>query len=369
VNLNVPRVGNLQFMAEDFTRRCGLGYVETPEYSERTIEIGVSLSPEHLCFPMKILVGSAIEALEKGADTLLTVAGYGPCRFNYFAEIQKRILEREGYRFRMITFDTPLDAPLEFYRNIRALLNGSRFGVLRLPRYAYITLAKTRICDEIDREAMALRALELQEGSVDLAVEECRAMLGQADTGAEIEEAHRAVQQRLSAVQVDRSRPHIRVGVVGEMLEIMEPYFNYDIERWLARRGAVVERSLFISDIFTPRGRNPVLGFDQDDIDREAAPYVNNEVGGHGQTTVAAAASYARRGFDAAVHLFPFTCMPEVIARTVFTRMSGDLGMPILSMSHDEHTGRAGVQTRLEALVDLAWSRHEKHVAVSGGCY
>jgi predicted nucleotide-binding protein (sugar kinase/HSP70/actin superfamily) len=58
------------------------------------------------------------------------------------------------------------------------------------------------------------------------------------------------------------------------------------------------------------------------------------------------------------LHFFPFTCLPEIIAKMVFTRVSGELDVPILSISIDEQTGRAGMQTRLEALIDLAWSKH-----------
>jgi hypothetical protein len=125
MNISVPRVGSMQYMAQDLCDRLGLGFVETPEYTERTVERGVAIAPEFVCFPMKVLLGSAIESLEAGADTLVTVAGYGACRFNYFAEIQRRILEREGYRFQIVVFDSPRDSLGDFYRNLRVVLRGS----------------------------------------------------------------------------------------------------------------------------------------------------------------------------------------------------------------------------------------------------
>ena len=85
MNVSVPHCGSIQFMARDICERLDLGYIEAPDYSERTVEIGVTISPEHICFPCKILLGSAVETLELGADTLITMAGFGPCRFNYFA--------------------------------------------------------------------------------------------------------------------------------------------------------------------------------------------------------------------------------------------------------------------------------------------
>jgi predicted nucleotide-binding protein (sugar kinase/HSP70/actin superfamily) len=356
VNISVPHCGSIQFMARDVCEKLGLGYIEAPDYSERTVEIGVTISPEHICFPCKVLLGSAVETLELGADTLVTMAGFGPCRFNYFAEIQRRVLEREGYRFKIFTFDSPREAPLEFYRNMRPVLAHTRAGSARAVQEIALTLKKGRILDGIDKSAMALRGLEAREGATDLAVEDAREMLNSARSAGEIREAGYAVRERFAAVPVDADRPHLKVGLVGELMTILEPYFNFDAVRWLGRKSVVVERSLHISDIFTTFGRNPVLGYDDVQIADAASPFLCHEVGGHGHISVGATVLFARRGFDAIVHFLPFTCLPEVIAKTVFTRISGEFGLPILSMSIDEQTARTGVQTRMEALLDLAWS-------------
>jgi predicted nucleotide-binding protein (sugar kinase/HSP70/actin superfamily) len=362
MNINAPRVGSMQFMAKDFCERAGLGYVDSPPYSERTVELGVSVSPEHLCFPMKILLGSAIEALEDGADTLVTVAGFGPCRFNYFGEIQKRILKREGFEFEIVVFDGPRDAPVSFYRNVRRVLSGSPLGPVRFLRLLPLTVLKGRCYDEIEKQAMALRALEVEAGSVDRAAEECLSMLLPAQSRDEVEEVRCAVAERFQTVEVDKARLHLRVGLIGELMTCIEPYFNFDAPRWLAKKGAVVERSLHMSDIFTPMGRNPVFGADDREIGLAARPFVCHGIGGHGQINVAAAAMFARRGFDALVHFAPFACLPEVIARTVFSRISNEFDIPVLSISVDEQTGREGIQTRMEALTDLAWSRYRERV-------
>lgn len=356
MNINVPRVGSMQFMAADIARRLGLGYIETPPYTERTIDLGVRLAPELVCFPMKVLLGSAIEALDAGADTLVTIAGYGPCRFNYWAEIQERILMREGYRFRMLIFDSPRDSMSEFSRNARSLLPHSRGGWPALVRAMRLGILKGRGYDEIEKRLIAVRALERYPGSADMVAAASLQALEAADGKKEIEEAREANARRFARIEVDHEKPHLRVGVTGEIMMAIEPYFNYDITRWLSDNGAVVERSIYMSDLFTPMGKNPVSGRDDRQVAASALPYLESEIGGHGQINVAACAEYARRGFDAVVHFFPFTCLPEVIARTVFSRLSEDFGMPVLSVSIDEQTGREGLRTRLEALMDLARS-------------
>lgn len=364
MRLSVPRCGSLHYMAGDFCERMGIGFVETPEYTRRTVERGVAISPEHFCFPMKVLLGSSMECLEAGADTLVTVAGYGACRFNYFAELQRRILEREGYRFRIVAFDSPKDSPADFYRNLRAVTRAAGTGIAGGARALSLTLRKGSVFDYVGKRAAAARALEAEAGAVDRAVEDCLALLEGARSRKELDAARDAVESRFAEVRLDEARPHVRVAVTGEIMMSMEPYFNLDIERWLARRGAVVERSIYMSDLFTPMGRNPVTGWTDEEMREAAVPYLCHEIGGHGQINVAAVASYARRGFDAVIHLFPFTCLPEVIARTVFARIVDDLDIPVLSISIDEQTGRAGMETRLEALMDLAWSRKHRRAHV-----
>ena len=93
------------------------------------------------------------------------------------------------------------------------------------------------------------------------------------------------------------------------------------------------------------------------------------DVGGHGQESVGEAVRAGMCGMDGAVHLFPFTCMPEIIAQSILVKVSDDLDIPVLSMMISEQTGVAGLRTRLEAFCDfLAGRRHksDKLLSVTG---
>lgn len=357
MKIAVPRVGSLSYMAEDLTDRIGLGFVDTPQYSDKCIKDGVFMSPEFFCFPMKVLVGSAAEALEAGADTLVTFAGFGPCRFSYFAEMLKRILQRKGYDFKMVVFDSPRDSASSFFRNMRELKPANGVNLLGMIREVSLALRKGWLYDEIEKSAMAARGIEAEEGATDRVVSDSLAILDDASSKREIEAAGGEIRDLFQRLPVERGRPHIRIGLVGELLTVLEPYFNFDAVNWLAKYGAVIERSVHISDIFTPLGRNPVYGLNDGEVLQAAKPYLCHEVGGHGLLSVGAAAHFAQRGFDAIIHFHPFTCMPEVIARTIFVRISNEFDIPILSISIDEQTGKAGMATRLEALMELVWAK------------
>ena len=81
---------------QGFESKCIL----PPPLTRRTEELGAKNSPDFVCTPFKTTLGSMIEALEAGADTILMV--YGICRLNYYGELQEQILRDLGYRFDFI---------------------------------------------------------------------------------------------------------------------------------------------------------------------------------------------------------------------------------------------------------------------------
>jgi predicted nucleotide-binding protein (sugar kinase/HSP70/actin superfamily) len=69
---------------------------------------------------------------------------------------------------------------------------------------------------------------------------------------------------------------------------------------------------------------------------------------------------FAQKGIDGVIHIFPFTCMPELVAQTILKKVQKDLDIPILTLIIDEHTAPGGVETRLEAFIDLLERRRRR---------
>jgi predicted nucleotide-binding protein (sugar kinase/HSP70/actin superfamily) len=68
----------------------------------------------------------------------------------------------------------------------------------------------------------------------------------------------------------------------------------------------------------------------------------------------------ANAGFSGLVHSYPFTCMPEVTARTIITnKLRKEYDLPVIFFSFDEQSGQEGFRTRLEAFTDLMLVRRE----------
>jgi predicted nucleotide-binding protein (sugar kinase/HSP70/actin superfamily) len=112
------------------------------------------------------------------------------------------------------------------------------------------------------------------------------------------------------------------------------------------------------------RGRDniilPVTGRKGYKLEKKLSkPYLPVMIGGHTQECIGHAVHYAKTGYDGLVQIYPMTCMPEIVSRSILPQVEKDYNIPILYLIVDEQTGEAGFQTRLEAFVDYVYARHE----------
>ena len=113
----------------------------------------------------------------------------------------------------------------------------------------------------------------------------------------------------------------LRIGIIGEIYTVLEPFSSVDVELQLGYLGVHVDRSIYLSgwigeNIF----RGLINGYrSMKPYHKLAKPYLSHFVGGHGQESVGAAVKFALEGYDGVIQLFPLTCMPEIVADKHFT--------------------------------------------------
>lgn len=353
-----PHMGKIDLVLEDIFRRSGLDYVAPPKTTVKTLRLGVRYSPEFACLPLKVTIGNFIEALEAGADTLLMAGGLGPCRFGYYAEIQKCVLNEAGYKFDMIVIEPPALGWKQFIDTLKILSPGK--SIYQIWRIVKTSFRKARILDELEKHVLKYRAYEVKRGDTTKAYRKALEIMEPAVTNEEIDEARNKAFSLLESVKKDMSRPCIKMGIIGEFYVLLEPFVNFDVEEYLGHMGVSLERSVYLTDWISPSSKNIISGIADEDVAKAAKPYLNHFVGGEGLASIGHAIIYAHEGLDGILHLFPFTCMPDIIAKSILPQVSRDFDIPFLSLVIDEQTGKAGVLTRLEAFIDLLESR-KKH--------
>ncbi len=112
--VSFPHMGPSHVAFSMLLEDLGHEVVPPPTPSKRTLSYGTQYAPEFACLPFKVLTGTYVEVIEKGANTIVSSGGVGPCRAGYYGVLQEKILRDIGYDPEFIIFEPPLRAPLDF---------------------------------------------------------------------------------------------------------------------------------------------------------------------------------------------------------------------------------------------------------------
>jgi predicted nucleotide-binding protein (sugar kinase/HSP70/actin superfamily) len=157
-------------------------------------------------------------------------------------------------------------------------------------------------------------------------------------------------------IEIDKPVDCLKVGIVGELYTLMEPFSNYYIEKELAKNKIQVSRFITVSFILFKKTKI------KKQLLKEAGKYLKFEIGADGTDSVSKTRMLAEKGYDGIIHLKPFGCTPEVNAMPMLQNIGRDYKIPILYFSFDSQTSETGVKTRLEAFYDMLSMRKEKTV-------
>mgnify|MGYP000853800030 CR=1 FL=1 len=370
MKITYPHMGNLYIVVRALLTTLGLDVVLPPPTSRRTVELGVRYSPEFACFPFKLNLGNYLEARELGADTILMAGGVGPCRFGYYAEVQRQILSDLGSEMDMVVLEPPDVSYKELKEKIRHLVGDiSWWKVIKAIRLAWY---KARAIDAVEEKLLYLRPRVYEPHLLERYYHRALHEIDALSHRRAVQGAVRDFIKKVGSMP-QRSGEVLRVGLVGEIFTILEPTANYDLEKRLGLLGVEVTRSIWLSIWINEHLFGGLLRVSNEcrNDHHLAPPYLNSFVGGHGKETVGCTVGFAQRNYDGVIQVAPFTCMPEIVAHSVLPAVSKDYGIPVLTFYLDEQSGEAGIQTRLEAFVDLiaAHSHDQKGGMLNGSVF
>ncbi|MGE4283190.1 MAG: 2-hydroxyacyl-CoA dehydratase [Clostridia bacterium] len=354
-----PHMGNTSIVVKALFDFLNIDFILPPPSSKRTLEIGTKHSPEMACLPFKVNMGNFIEAMEKGADTIVMTGGCGPCRFGYYAELQREILRDLGYNVDIIILEMPDGNIEEFLKRIRRLIGSQSF--LKVPIAIKKATEVAVELDELDKLSFKVRPREKVKGQTDWIMQKFHHQVNKVYGAENIIKLIKDAKKELDIVKIDKNIHPIKIGIVGEIYTVIEPFTSLKIEQMLGNMRIEVDRSLNVSGWIIEHMIKPALHLKKNrPYEKAAQPYLNAMIGGHGQETVGNSILYAQQGYDGVIQIYPFTCMPEIVAQSILPMVSNDMNIPILTLIIDELTGEAGYETRIEAFVDMLARRKER---------
>lgn len=363
MKLTFPHMGNVYIAGKAFFEELGHEVIPPPRSSSKTLEIGTKFAQETICLPLKIMIGNFIESIEKGADTIVLTGSCGPCRYGYYSVLQKNVLLDLGYDVNFIVLDPIGEGIEKLKKNVYTLFNARNMkDVFEAAKVAWQLIKKA---DYITELSNIKRAYAVNSYEVDLIMDSYFKEVENRFGAKDMMNLMDSTIDALNTVKIKDDFVPIKIGIIGEIYTVIEPFVNLEVERKLGHMGVLVEKSLTPTIWVENHIKSYPFGSKSERLKQKLAkPYMNTAIGGHGIETIGSAIYYAKNGFDGAIQLLPLNCMPEIVAKSVLPNVSKDYEFPIMTLIIDEMTGEAGYMTRLEAFVDLL--RRKGRKAING---
>jgi len=327
-----------------------------PRITKKTLELGSKYSPDFVCVPFKYNLGNYIESLENGANVLIQ-AGEG-CRYGYYAEIQEQILKDLGYQFEFIKLlDGKINA-VSLYKICKKI--GTTLSFYRFCYYLLLIIKMTGTIDTIEAYIRKNIGFEVTENSFENLQKEFMKALKDVRNFRALNKIRRKYCEQIKKIKINKPENCLKVGIVGELYLLMEPFSNYFIEKELAKNKIEVSRFITLTYLLfeKPKLEKKIL--------KEAGKYLKYTIGADGTDSVSKSSLLAEEGYDGIIHVKPFGCMPEINAMPMLQRISRNNKIPILYFSFDSQTSETGIKTRLEAFYDMLIMRKDKKICAQG---
>lgn len=325
--------------------------IQTPPITKKTIELGAKYSPDTVCMPFKYNLGNFIEALEMGANVLIQAGG--GCRYGYYAEVQKQILEDLNYKFDFYYLtESDKIAVFSIYKTIKAL--NPKVSFFKYFHHLLITMQMIHYMDKIDVYIRRNIGFEAEENSFDNLLKEMLNDFSKAKGLIHLARLYRHYLRLFKRLPINKPKKALKIGVIGELYTSMEPFANYDLEKMLAKMNIEVSRYTNVTYLVITKR------FNEKKLLKVCDKYCKYAIGADGMDNVSRAISLALEGYDGLIHIKPFGCTPEIGAMHILNKVSEDYKIPIIYFTFDNQTSIEGIKTRLEAFYDMIKMRRSK---------
>lgn len=355
MKITFPHIGDAHLIGRIFFSEIGIEIVTPGANTVKGLEKGSEISPDEICLPFKLMIANLMDAYRLGADTVVMPATIGPCRLGEYGELLKSILDSKGYRFQWILLDSPSAiGKRELLSRLAHLVSESDKPIPVIIWALKRTYQIIKELENLDEKARILAGYEIKNGECKKVLASCRRELSKAAgvrNALEIIQHHKS---RLEKIECDFNKRPVRILLTGEIFSMIEPFANHRIEELLMDMGVSFKKRVTLGWWIRLTFFHSMQPWKLLKPKNKYLPY---SIGGYAKETVEEGIFCTKKGYDGVIQLFPVGCMPEIVSKSVFSRMMKERELSVLTVIYDEMAGEAGYITRIEAFIDMLMRR------------
>lgn len=318
--------------------------IVSPKITNKTIELGSKYSPDFVCTPFKYTLGTMIEALDSGANVLIQAGG--GCRYGYYSELQEKILKDLGYNFKLINLVTCGKTDVKrIYKSFKKI--DSKFSIFK--SLYYLLIAKDMICymDKVDDYIRENIGFEVEKGSFEKLLNEMLEKFNGVKNPISLYILYKKYFKLIKKVKINKPNNCLKVGVIGELYTIMEPFSNYYLEKTLASFNIEIKRFTNVNYLLFNNKREKKKAL------RNTRVFMKYKLGADASNNIHWTKYLCDKKYDGIIHIKSSFCTPEIGIMPIINKIATSRNVPIIFFSFDSNTSEVGIKTRLEAFYDM----------------
>ena len=338
-----PLMGNYYVPINFLFEKISNGKIlKPPPITSKTIELGSKYSPDFLCTPFKYTLGTYIECLDMGADTLIQMGG--GCRYGYYCELQEKILSDLGYNFEYYNLVTKGHTEIKRIYKIMKEIN-PKLNVVKSLYYLLITKKMIEYMDYIDnyiRENSAYGNIE----EFNKQLENMLIDFSKVKTYIGLIIIFNKYKKRIKNIKINKPKNNIKIGVIGELFTLMEPFANNNLESMLINKNVEVKRFTNVTYLLFQKKRKSKKYLKKLDN-------IKYKMGADAMDNIYYTKYLIDNKYDGIIHIKSSFCTPEIGSMGIINKVCEENDMPVLFLSMDANTSNVGFETRIEAFLDM----------------
>ena len=315
-----------------------------PKITAKTIELGNKYSPSFVCTPFKYTLGTMIESLDKGASILVQMGG--GCRYGYYSELQEKILKDLGYKFRLLNLVSCGKADVKrIYKMMKKI--DKNFKIPKGLYYLYITMNMIKYMDKIDDYIRKNIGFEINKGSFEKLLAEMLDEFSKVKNPIKLYILYKKYYKKFKKIPIKKDKNCLKVGVIGELYTLMEPFSNYNLEKTLASFNVEIKRFTNVNYLLFTNKKEKRKAL------KNSKKYMKYKLGADASNNIYWTKYLCEKGYDGIIHIKSSFCTPEIGIMPIINKIAHDYNVPIMFFSFDANTSEVGIKTRLEAFYDM----------------
>lgn len=317
--------------------------IKPPFITNKTIELGSKHSPDFVCTPFKYTIGSFIECLDMGANTLIQMGG--GCRYGYYYELQEKILKDLGYDFKYYNLVTKGHTDIKHIYKVMKEID-PKIKILKSLYYLLITKKMIKYMDYIEDYIRLNKADEIKKGLFDKYHNEMLNEFITVNSLTKLYLVYKKYKNKILNIKLNKPKNNIKIAIIGELFTVMEGFANYGIEDILINMGVSIKRFTNVTYLLFEKRRKSKKYL-------KKLYNIKYKMGADAMDNIYYTKYLIDNKYDGIIHIKSSFCTPEIGSMSIINKMCEEANMPVLFMSMDTNTAKVGIETRLEAFYDM----------------